>query len=388
MASIVNRGQRIEIRAYAGRDRVTGSVRNLYKSLPASATPEEVAALASDLQATADALRGSGVPFTLKGLIDFYLDSIETDHSPTYVDACRSNARCYLYPFIGSRRADTIRPFEFMQLYQRLMTDGGKDGNPVSPNTVRKLHSWLSPAFDSLVAIGAIQENPLASVKRPSPAPTGAKALSQDDLAKLYGYLSKALSKPETDPLDEAVFLDLHTGLRAGEIAGLRCGDVINGSSVSVSRSIARSVKRGLIVKTTKGRRARVLSIPADYAKRLSRAPFGWRGRVSDDTPIFPDASGSHRDPREFSRHFRSICDQVGIGKYAHFHTLRHTHATYLLRIGTPIRTVQDRLGHTSPSTTLGLYGHVLDGDDRQAAESFNDFFSTLSSAETVEVET
>lgn len=379
MASIVNRGQRIEIRAYAGRDRVTGSVRNLYKSLPASATPEEVAALASDLQATADALRGSGVPFTLKGLIDFYLDSIETDHSPTYVDACRSNARCYLYPFIGSRRADTIRPFEFMQLYQRLMTDGGKDGNPVSPNTVRKLHSWLSPAFDSLVAIGAIQENPLASVKRPSPAPTGAKALSQDDLAKLYGYLSKALSKPETDPLDEAVFLDLHTGLRAGEIAALRCSDIINGSSVSVSRSIARSVKRGLIVKSTKGRRARVLSIPTDYAKRLSCAPFGWRGRVSDDTPIFPDASGSHRDPREFSRHFRVICDQVGIGKYAHFHTLRHTHATYLLRIGTPIRTVQDRLGHTSPSTTLGLYGHVLDGDDRQAAESFNDFFLTLS---------
>lgn len=385
MASVRRTKSGIEIRAYAGRDALTGSVRNLYKSLPLTATEEEIASVSAELQATADALRGTGVPFTLRGLLTFYLDSLAVDHSPTYVDSCRSNAECYLYPEFGARRVDTIRPYEFMRLYQRLMASGGKDGHPVSPNTVRKLHAWLSPAFDQLVAMGAIPENPLAGVKRPSPAQTGAKALAPEDLAKLADYLRSSFVKRDTPEyaLDLAIFLDLSTGLRAGELAGLNVDDFDPASSqLFVRRSVARSVTDGLVVKSTKSGHSRALSLSQKVCRyigaylALRPCPSAPGGGMGD--PLFPSKDGSYRDPRDFSRHFRHICQQLEIGNYAHLHTLRHTHATYLLRKGVPMRTVQERLGHSSISTTLGIYGHVLEGDDKQAADAFDSVMEGL----------
>ena len=66
---------------------------------------------------------------------------------------------------------------------------------------------------------------------------------------------------------------------------------------------------------------------------------------------------------------FARLREAAGLPRWAHFHTLRHTHATALLLGGADMVTVQERLGHASVATTLSLYGHVLPGRDAEVAE-------------------
>jgi len=75
--------------------------------------------------------------------------------------------------------------------------------------------------------------------------------------------------------------------------------------------------------------------------------------------------------PDELTKLTRRAFDSLGIPNKYHFHTLRHTHISYLLKEGTPLKVVQERAGHTSSSTTLDVYAHVLEGQDEAAAGAF-----------------
>lgn len=80
----------------------------------------------------------------------------------------------------------------------------------------------------------------------------------------------------------------------------------------------------------------------------------------------------------DISRRFRQVRELLELDKGYHLHTLRHTHATYLLESGVPMRTVQERLGHSNIGITLGTYGHVLPGSDAEAAAKFDDVLESI----------
>ncbi len=74
--------------------------------------------------------------------------------------------------------------------------------------------------------------------------------------------------------------------------------------------------------------------------------------------------------PGWLSHAFRRLLREAGLPP-VRFHELRHTHATLLLRTGTPMHVVQSRLGHQSITTTVDIYGHVTAEADVAAAETF-----------------
>lgn len=380
MASVYRTSSSIEVRAYAGRDPITGSVRNLYRSLPLCAHEHEITEAKDQLQATADRLKGSGEPFTLEGMLEFYFKQLEGQRSPTYIDGLRSNARCHLYPRLGQRQIDTIRPYEILELYSQMRSPEPSGGKGLSPNTIVKLNAWLSRAFSELAAMGILRRNPLEGVSSPSPEDFEAQPLSEHDLAAFSSYL-KEQQAAVFNELDSALWLCLNTGLRAGELAGLRVSDVsIVQSEVRVSHSLARASGKGLFYKRPKsraGRRKVVIGASTmDVVKQCVEVANS-RSRAADP-PLFCDEDGKPHDPRDFSKHFRTIADSLHIDKAAHLHTLRHTHATYLLMTGTPIRVVQERLGHADVRTTLKIYGHVLPGYDSAAASRFDSILNSL----------
>ena len=103
-------------------------------------------------------------------------------------------------------------------------------------------------------------------------------------------------------------------------------------------------------------------------------------------------------DGHNFDRWFRDFCVDNGFGKYenvsrtfarngkkhtrgTHYsglvpHALRHTQATLLIGEGADVKTVQARLGHASPSTTLSIYSHAIEANDRKAADAFGELIS------------
>lgn len=380
MASVSCTPSGFEVRAYAGRDAVTGSVRNLYRRLPATAHEAELEQAKAELQALADRFKGTGEPFTLQGMLEFYFQRLEADHSPTYIDGLRSNARRHLYPALGSRRIDTIRPYELLDVYSNMVAPPERGGKGLSPNTARKLNAWLSCAFNELRAMSIMADNPLEGLRPIKAKAYEAAPLTEADLRKLTNYLRVACGKEEPYELDLALWLCLNTGLRAGELAGLHASDVSPiRKRVTVAWSLARAKGKGLFYKEPKGGRVRHVTLGDSTMAMAARAAAMARARdPAHEPPLFCGPDGLPHDPKHFNAHLKRVCEQIGIGKYAHLHTLRHTHATYLLLKGVPIRVVQERLGHADVTTTLKVYGHVLPSCDEQAALAFDQILGSI----------
>ena len=111
----------------------------------------------------------------------------------------------------------------------------------------------------------------------------------------------------------------------------------------------------------------------------VQRAALADRGiATGPDTPLFAHADGSSWRPAQLTSAFGRLCSDLGLSKGVHLHTLRHTHATYLIQQGADIVTVQRRLGHSSSRTTMDVYGHLLPGADGRAARSFAEISGEL----------
>ncbi len=86
---------------------------------------------------------------------------------------------------------------------------------------------------------------------------------------------------------------------------------------------------------------------------------------------IFPSEVGTPLDPDNFSHVFSRLCQRAGLGHW-HPHELRHSGASLMLAQGTPLHVVSEVLGHASIAITKDVYGHLVEGDKRAAAQSIS----------------
>jgi integrase len=161
--------------------------------------------------------------------------------------------------------------------------------------------------------------------------------------------------------------------MRRGEILGLRWQDVDLDASTLRVRTSLEETKQGLRLKSPKtkaGRRS--ITLPAvtvealrDHRREQSelRLALGIGGRSK---MVFTRHDGELLRPRNFSKEYRRASKAAGVD--ATFHSLRHSHASELLRKGIPIAVVSKRLGHSKISTTLDIYTHCLPNEQDQAA--------------------
>lgn len=370
---------RWEVRCYAGRDPATGRPRNLSRTLPADAGADELARARAELEAEAAFCRQGGASWTVGGLLAYDLARLPSlGYSPTTVDGYASYLRCYVAPTIGGVAMERAAPYMFASMLAKVTATGGKDGRPVSPATAKKLHSWLSGAFGRLAAEGIIPASPMAGVKAPRQASAESMALCEEDVAKLARWLSAR----EGGPLADALALCLDTGLRRGELAGLRVGDFdAAGGRIRVARVLVESRAAGkpLAAKEPKSKASkRWAYVPGAAGGRLRRHVESQRARLAacgvaqgPATPMFAHDSGEPVRPAELTAEMALARAELGLPEWAHLHTLRHTFATYLLQAGTPAREVQELLGHASATTTLNVYGHVMPGRQSIAAAEY-----------------
>ena len=116
-----------------------------------------------------------------------------------------------------------------------------------------------------------------------------------------------------------------------------------------------------------------------DAHARAQRAVLAEQGIATvPETPLFAHADGSAWRPAQLTEGFGALVRDLGLAEGTHLHTLRHTHATYLIQHGEDIVTVQRRLGHSSSRTTMDIYGHLLPGADGRAARAFADISEGL----------
>lgn len=389
--------------AYAGINPRTRKPKYVSTTLPATATDAEIEEAKERMDAKAAVSKGDVNLMTIQTVVEYYLDiSALGDMAKSSLSSYWSYTRCHINTRIGNIPFDSADAKLFSGFFYDLRRPKEDGGAGLAQSTVKKIHAFLSGCFNTLKGEGVIPANPMADVKvKPGDYPE-AKPLTPSDFVKLRQYLLDVLSRPVSneDEYEEHTFAtilwaDLHTGIRRGEISGLQLrhevegfeiepatGDYIPIPALRIARVIVQikdKEKDRLIVKDkTKGGRARTVTIDEltdEYLTAhdaIQAAVLAEHGvRTTDTTPLFAHADGSIFTPAQLTDAMKAIVSRLGLESYVHLHTLRHTHATYLLEEGEPIRRVQERLGHKDVQTTLRLYGHVLPGSDAATAKRF-----------------
>lgn len=391
----------IIVRAYAGVNPDTGKPRTLSRTLPADATDAQVKATERELDAQAAVIKGNVKMMTIGGVVDYYLDGLEiAGASPTTISSYKSYAKRHVKPRIGSVYFDKATNATFSTIYRELRMPKEKGGAGLSASTVKKIHAFLSGCFTTLLSDGIIERNPLAGVKVPTAKSPEAKPLMPKDMSALVAYLKEQLATPVTDDASfedymfaVLIWCDLHTGVRRGELAGFqsqhwtRLGEKM---AFRVARVLVQVREHGAYdvvtakePKSEKSKRnvtadAETAQVMATYlaVRQLVLAEHGVS--VNAETPLFCHADGTYLKPSWITKQFKALAAKLDLARGTHLHTLRHTHATYLIQKGYDLRTIQERLGHASSKTTMDIYGHLLPGRDVEAAEAFSEITREL----------
>jgi integrase len=225
-----------------------------------------------------------------------------------------------------------------------------------------------------------------------APAPTepgrpggGPKVERREQTVWTVEEASRFLDAVLDDRLAALWTVALHSGLRRGELAGLRWRDVdlaagtltvaqqrtTVGYQTVVTEPKARSRRTLLlapvVVKALEGHRRRLLE------ERLAAGP-GWR----DSGYVFVDELGVEYHPQRLRVLFERACSQADV-PVIRLHDLRHTMATLALTAGVHPKFVQDTLGHSGISVTLDIYSHVPQAAQRDAADRVASLFEARS---------
>ncbi|WP_417119028.1 tyrosine-type recombinase/integrase [Olsenella phocaeensis] len=366
------------VRPYLGTNPVTGEPVRPYRSFP-GATDEEALAMAREwLMGLA---QGGAAPRVGEAL-SRHVDGMAAAGSPANTVRTYRRYAAWAAPLARLRVAD-VTPWMVDELYRRLLSEGPAGGEgPLSASSVLGMHWFLSGAWRHFRALGLCGSSPVEAATRPTPPRREAASLDADGMAALSPLLeAEALGGGEGAAADRrracalAAWLALNAGLRCGEACGLRRRDVESfRSCLHVAGTVVEAGGPARRQADTKGHRSRNVALaPAAMGVVLSSlGRTGERWGRSRSAPVVT-WDGSWARPSAVSREFRAICDGAGLPRSVTFHSLRHTHATWLLLSGADPKVVSERLGHADVATTLRIYGHVLPGRDAAAAAAFQD---------------
>ncbi|WKT37509.1 site-specific integrase [Bacillus amyloliquefaciens] len=172
------------------------------------------------------------------------------------------------------------------------------------------------------------------------------------------------------------------TGMRCGEVLGLRWSDVDFERKILTIRQTLSKIddkgNYGLVPEAKTINAFRTVNLPNHLVASLiahkrmidhERRVLG--DKYADNDLVVCAKNGSWVHPNNFRRAFNVTRDGLGLPKIP-LKGLRHTHATYLVSIRVNPKVVQERLGHANIKTTLGTYSHVLPSMQREVAEKLD----------------
>jgi integrase len=247
---------------------------------------------------------------------------------PSTWDAYRQTIASYLGPALGETALDDLDPRQLERLYVDLLDHGGRNGRRLALSTIRYAHAVLHKALADAVRTGVLQANVGDRVALPRRDP---RHSNSDERLHVWtaAQVRHFLDLTRDDQHANLWATALGTGMRRGELLGVRWRDIApDGRSVRVATALTM-VDGHAQLKTTKTNRVRRLHIDAHTAAALERQ----RDQAGDDRDlVFTDNVGEPLVPQRITHRFRRLVRRLPLPTIR-LHDLRHTHAT-LLQIG------------------------------------------------------
>ncbi|NMP23434.1 tyrosine-type recombinase/integrase [Sulfobacillus harzensis] len=291
--------------------------------------------------------------------------------APKTLEQYRDVTRLYIIPTLGDVTLERLTPLDLQKSLRSWMESPRRDGRPgtLSPTTVRTTYIVLRSALKQALLWELIDRNPADRVPIP---PKAAYTPTVWDSEAVKSFLAVA----EDHRWGAGFRLGLFCGLRRGEILGLQWGDINwEEGSVIIRRARIHVKGTGEVFNPTKRERQRIVVLDAvslawlerrrEYAEAERRAA----GELYHDHGlVIQTALGTPVATRNFNRSFDTLCQHAGVPKIR-LHDLRHTHGTALHEAGVDLKTIQQRLGHSSIGITAKYYLHPGLGPQADAVD-------------------
>ena len=300
---------------------------------------------------------------TVTDFVDRYL-AARVDLMASTLAGYRSKLVTHVVPRIGRRRISTVSGDVLSAMYRQLIDDG------VGNHTIKHVHTVTHTMFKHAVEWKYIVENPAVTAIVPSYKKREMSTWTADEVREFLAVL-------DDHPWRAGFVLSAATGMRRGEVCGLRWSDVdfddlqlrIRHTRLEVDGRVVESEP-----KSEKGRRVVVLDRATSAVLRAERTrQMHERLRLgplwTDSGLVLVTADGTGIRPGRFTKALNQIIRQTGLPKIV-LHELRHTWGTLAVAAGADPKTVSEALGHASVQFTLDTYAHRVEAKHREVQQA------------------
>lgn len=274
----------------------------------------------------------------------------------------------------------TLQSIQLQRYYNKLYKSGR------SSNVIKNLNKLLKEFFNYAIDEGYLNRNPCARLSIP-----GLKDVKKKEIDV---FLDEEIHKFESvlanHRLESLFLLAIGTGLRQGELLGLKWSDIdfdkkelhvkraikqvslINEDDTREFKAIEQAPKSKNSIRTVPIP-SKIIPILKTHQLEQKKEKVAALNYIESDF-VFTTNTGKIIYARNLTKMYRRLLKKADI-PYRKFHCLRHTYATKLFERNARPETVQKLLGHSSISTTIDIYTHIMPKQKTDAAETLNDLF-------------
>ena len=305
------------------------------------------------------------------GYIKMRRKTIEDDTYSGY----ESIARCSLIPYFyrENKKLKEIEDFDIEKYYYHEL-----NYRNISPNTVLHYHYLLSLVFKYALRHKIISINPLDSVEKPKKKKYVAEVYNAEEINILLDLL-----KREEESIYFGVLMAAYFGLRRSEVIGLKWSSInFEENTITIMSTVKETNIDGKHIlvcqdKTKSPAGLRSFSLPIEIKELLlkikekqeeNKKYLGKCYYMEDKEYIYVDDGGKRLRPNYLTTRFGKFLKKFNL-KHIRFHDLRHSCATILYDNNAGIKEIQTYLGHSSVKTTMEIYVHLMNRNDKSVVD-------------------
>jgi len=363
---------RWEGRYTAGRDPETGKA--IYKNVLGKSQAEVKEKLKQALETAKKLDFTKAGQYNVGQWLELWLeDYAKLKVRPSTYKTYQGFIKHHVKPSIGSIPLLKLTTMDLQKMYKKLLESGRVDRTEakdkpkgLSTKTVRNIHQMVSSALRFAMEQKLIPENPATRCALPKVERKEMKTLPMEQLNAFFDEAKRT-------GVFELYYIDLLTGLRRGELLGLKWDDIdFKNGILHVRRQVMRQNGKMVEVPLKTKNSYRSIAIPADAVEvlKMQRDKIGTGSEY-----VFPSPTGGPMSSDSVLHMLQRVLKRAGLERIR-FHDLRHTFATLALQNGVDVKTVSGMLGHYSAGFTLDTYAHVTTAAQRNAANTMGNVLS------------
>lgn len=319
---------------------------------------------------------------TVSAWLDTWLNDYMKLHlRPSTFENYKLMVEVHIKPSIGHYLLQELRAEHLQKFYNKKLISGRKDGKQggLSIRMVRYIHCLIHSALEQALKNNLVARNVSKATKLPGKVKHEFQPLTAEQIQKF-------LETAKNERLYTAFLLEFWTGLRRGELLGLRWKDIdFKKHIIHVKQSLTFAGSKLIFQQPKTAKSSRSIPIPESiihelkaHKNRQNQERLLIGEGYKDNDLIFCQVDGRPLNPRNFIRTFKRILKKAGLPTEVRFHDCRHSFASMLLQLNEHPKVVQELLGHSTISTTLDIYSHVLPETKKAAINKLETLLKTV----------